>query len=198
MQARKSLDVEFINDGIAPRHRRRPIAIPVKAAVDYLRAQAAAARQRARVGIDQGHAGIEAMAVLRFIGAMHAKCIVRARTAAARRNQSVPDISGAAGQIMARDFGAAVGVEQTHFDSRRMARKKREIDAALGPGGAQWSRRPTSMMLHFMGPAKTSLRAAADSTSRRRMPAAPAVARLDFRSDCCSPTRRTVIVIGIE
>jgi hypothetical protein len=86
---------------------------------------------------------------LRITGAVDAIRIVEARIAAARGNPSVPYIRGAAGQIVACNFLAAHGIEQAEFDSSRMARKERKIDALLGPGGAQRSRRTRLNDLHF-------------------------------------------------
>ncbi len=137
MQPRKSLYVQFVNKGIAPRNRRRPVAIPMKRRVNDAAAQGQPARKRARVRIDQRHARIEALAAVRIIGPMDAKRIVRARSAVPRGNQAVPNVPRAAGQIVACDFRAAVGVEKADFDPSRVAREHGDVDALLGPGRAE-------------------------------------------------------------
>src|SRR5271156_485320 len=111
MQPGESLDVKFIDDRVAPRCRRLPIAIPLEYGVDHTPAERRRGRESARVRIDQGYARVEAQSVLWVIGIMHAKCVVRAQAAAAWGNQAVPRITGAAGQIVARNLRAVGGVE---------------------------------------------------------------------------------------
>jgi hypothetical protein len=137
MQPREPLYVQFVNDGIAPRNRRRPVAIPMKRRVDDAAAQGRPARQRVRVRIDQRHVRIEALAALRIIGPVDAKRIVHARSAVPGGNQAVPHVARAAGQIVARDLGAAFGVVKADFDPGRVAREHGDVDALLGPGCAE-------------------------------------------------------------
>ncbi len=99
MQTGESLHVQLIDHGIAPRNGRRPVVAPMKLGVNDARAQRVP-RQRARIRIDQGHGGIEALAARRVIGAMNAKGILRARAGVTRRYQAMPDIAGMAGQIV--------------------------------------------------------------------------------------------------
>src|SRR5271170_786125 len=91
------------------------------------------------------------MAFVRLIGSMHVECIVRSRTRAARRDQSVPNISAARRQVATQKFSIRIGVEQADLDPRRMTGIKRKIDAALALRGAQWPRHPGLNELHQRG-----------------------------------------------
>ena len=111
MQLRESLDMQLIDDGIAPRRRRRPIVLPIEGAVDDARARRRPVREFPRERVYERGAGIEAMPVLRVVGAMHMERIVGTGSGAARRYQTVPNIAGAPGQIVAGEFLTAQRIE---------------------------------------------------------------------------------------
>ena len=85
---------------------------------------------------------------------MHAEGVVGAGAGAARRYQTMPDIAGAARQIVTRNLGAARGVVQTDFDASGIARKQGEVHAALGPSRAQRPWRTEMDNFHATGPVK--------------------------------------------
>ena len=55
------------------------------------------------------------------------------RTGSPWRQQSVPDIARAPGQVVACGFGPAGRVEQTHLDAGGVEGEQREVDALLVP-----------------------------------------------------------------
>ena len=95
--------------------------------------------------IDEQDVGVETMAVARIVRPVSAERVVRSGAGAPRCQQSVPDISAAGRQLIARRLGAARGVEDAELDARGMARKDGKIDAARGPGCPQ---RPRRSRLH--------------------------------------------------
>ena len=137
MQAGKAFHVQFIDHGVAPRRRRRPVALPAEGRIDHPRAQRRSGRELACRRIDQNGRGIEAVTILRLIRSLRAKGVEGSGTCAARRQQPVPNIVGASRQFVARRLGAALRIEQAQFHARRMAGEDREIDAGLGQRGAQ-------------------------------------------------------------
>src|SRR5882757_5929691 len=88
--------------------------------------------ERLRIGIEQQFVGIEAMAMLRLIGAMNAIAVLCAW--ADIGEIAVPDIVGALRQADSLQLTAVAGIEQAQFDLLRICRKDRKIcsDAVEG------------------------------------------------------------------
>jgi hypothetical protein len=83
------------------------------------------------VRVDQQLVGVEAMAVIRFIRAVHAVAVKLARRDV--RQIDVPHVVGALRQHDALDLALAFAIEQAQFDFRRIGGEQSEIGAAAVP-----------------------------------------------------------------
>ena len=84
-----------------------------------------------RIRIEQKLVGVEAVALLRRIGAVNAVAVELARRNVVQI--AVPDVFGALGQFDALDFAAALAVKKTELDLLRIGGEQREIGAASVP-----------------------------------------------------------------
>ena len=87
------------------------------------------------VRVEQQLVGIEAVAGRRFVGAVDAEAIDRARPRI--RQIAVPDFVGVFRQHDTFGLALARGVEQAEFDFGALRREQREIDAEAVPGRAE-------------------------------------------------------------
>ncbi len=81
------------------------------------------------VRVKQQLVGIEAVAGLGLIGAVHAKPVKRRR--ADVRHVAVEHFVGPLGKFEASDFAAALGIEEANLDPRRIRREHGKIRALL-------------------------------------------------------------------
>ncbi len=162
VQLREALDVQLVDDRVAPGHVRRPRVAPVEAAFDdpglghegravlaigyavVVLARTAQRRvpqqpsvERERRRIDQQLGGIEAVAVARRVRAVHSIAVQRAGAAELGRQEAVPDLAGAPRQAQACALLAAGRIEQAQLDAGRIGRVDREIGALPGPVRAE-------------------------------------------------------------
>src|SRR5438309_842513 len=96
--------------------------------------------ERLGIGIEQQLVGIEAMAMLRLIGAMNAVAVLCAW--ADIGEIAVPDIVGALQQAEPLQLAAIAGIEQAQFDLLRICRKDRKVCPDAVEGRSKRSRRP--------------------------------------------------------
>ena len=87
---------------------------------------------RAGVGIEQQFVGVEAVAIGRFVGAMHAIAIDGAGPRL--RQETVPDFVGVFRQVDPAELGLTRVVEQAQFDPRCVGGEKGEVHTQAGPG----------------------------------------------------------------
>ena len=91
----------------------------------------------ARVGIEQQAPGIEALAALWCVGAMHPVRVAQSRSRTGEI--AVPDLIGRFAQ---RQRAHPRALEDAQFDRFGVRRKEREVDAASVPTGAERPRPP--------------------------------------------------------
>src|SRR4051794_26678354 len=92
-----------------------------------------------RVGVEQQLVGIEAMALLRRVGAVHAVTVeLPGRNVV---EIAVPDVLGAFGKLDFFQFAAALAVEQAQLDLLRIRREQRKVRAPAVPACAEPGRR---------------------------------------------------------
>ena len=111
MRAGVSLGVQFIDHRVSPGNCRQPIALPIEMPLDDPRPQRGGERQLARIGIDQRDGRIEAVSLLRVVRSMYMERVLHTRTGFPCRQESMPYVAGSRGQLVARRFRAADGVE---------------------------------------------------------------------------------------
>ena len=87
------------------------------------------------IGVEQQLVGVEAVAVLGLVGAMHAIAVELAGRDVVEI--AVPDVLGALRQLDALEFAAALAVEQAQLDLLRVGGEQREIGAASVPACAE-------------------------------------------------------------
>ena len=155
--------MDFVDDGVGPRHGGRAIVGPVEAVVGHHRlqharravapiegevgarrvhaiaeqrvGQAQLAGEAPRVGIEQQLVMVEAMAVLRLVGTIRA---ITVDQAGARIGQiAVPDLVGAFRHLEALDLAPGRRIEQAELELRGVGGEDGEIGAEPVPGGAQ-------------------------------------------------------------
>ena len=151
VQPGEAAHVGFIDDGMVPRdalaagfllpvevgvhhhtlgYERRTVAL-VEAQVVVLGADGVAEARRVpfqlaevppRIGVEQQLVGVEAVPVLRLVGAVHAKAVDGARADAL--NVAMPDFIGVFGQGNALNLALARGIEQADLHPGGMRRKQ--------------------------------------------------------------------------
>ena len=166
VQLREALDVQFIDQRIAPRRRRRPVVAPVEVVLDDLRlghqdgvvapverqigvfcadlvaevgvVPAQAICRASRVGVEQQLVRVEAVTLFRPVRTVHAVAVEQ--TGAFARQIAVPDEIGLLRHGDALDFAPPVCVEQAQLNFRRVFREEREIHALSVPRRTQGAR----------------------------------------------------------
>ena len=168
VQLRESLDVQLVDeacrarappaggrrssrtavDDAAARHHGRavdevglqPLGIRGVEAEES-RIQLRLAHDVARPGVDQQFVGVEAVALARIVGAMHADAVQRADARQLLLDEAVMHGPVRPGSVSRAVSRVPRGVVQAHVDARRGARADREIDALAGPRRAEDVRR---------------------------------------------------------
>ncbi|MNJ13203.1 hypothetical protein D3C77_74080 [compost metagenome] len=158
--------VGFVEDGAIPRHADALVAAPgigrvddlafgdVGGAVTLIEAEVAirvangvakqcfgpfqAAHQLLGVRVDQQFVGVEAVAMLRLVGAMDAVAVDLSGMSVGE--VTVKNFVGVFGQFDAFQFHLAAGVEQAQFDLGGVGREQGEVDPQAVPGSPQWKR----------------------------------------------------------
>ncbi|MCW2241511.1 hypothetical protein M2351_006156 [Azospirillum canadense] len=102
------------------------------------RVPADVADQSLGVGIEQQLVGVEAVAVLRVVGAMDPVGVDRAGPRI--RQVAVPDFVGEFRQLDALQFRFAGFIEQAELHLGRVGREQGEVDAKPVPGGPERKR----------------------------------------------------------
>ena len=93
------------------------------------------AHQLAGIGVDQQLVGVEAVAGVGLVGAVHAVAVDLPGVGVGQ--VAVPDLVGVFGQFDTLQFTLALGVEQAELHLGGMGGKQREVDPQAVPGGAQ-------------------------------------------------------------
>ena len=161
---REPLDMGFIDDGVFPGNAGPQFApAPVEGFIDHdgfghaarivapverkIFAGAAGAitemriapyqppGEPPRIGVEQKLVRVEAVTLLRRIGAVNAIAVKLARRDIVQI--AVPDVFGALGQFDALDLAPALAVKQTEFDLLRIGGKQREIGPASVPASTE-------------------------------------------------------------
>ena len=185
-QHAEAAHMDFIDDGVGPRHGGRAIVGPVEAVVADHRLQharrtvapvegkvgarrvhaiavqrigrAQLAGEAPRIGIEQKLVMVEAMAVLRLVRAIGA---ITVDQPGARIGQiAVPDLVGAFRHLEALDLAPSRRIEQAELEPGGVGGKDGEIGAEPVPGGAQRIGRPGQQPIrqaHHVQPSARSI-----------------------------------------
>ncbi len=168
MELREALDVRLVDDGLRPRRAEQAVALPVEAGVDDERLRdrlgvvlvvglevgdvgvVGDVGQRARllpldlaldrlaVRVDEQLAGVEAVALLGQVRAVHAVAVALAR--ADVRQVAVPVVGRALPDLDARLV--VVGVEEAELDALGVLAEEAEVRALAEPRRAERERAP--------------------------------------------------------
>ena len=193
---RETLDVQLVDDRVAPRDARRTHAAPVECRIGHAaprhvvgavgrvrdpvvaglgavqrRVPRDVAGERGRAGIHQQLGRIESMPVRGLVRAVHPVTVQCSRAAEARGQETVPDAAGPGRQCESRDFTAAGGIEEAQLDAGRTGRERREIDAAAGPAGARAAGRCPARGRELRPSAAAANRSSDESSPVRSSPA---------------------------
>ena len=138
LAARFAVPVEVLIDDDAFRHERRRVALvegKIVAGLDLIaehgRVPLEFERVGAGVGVEQQLVGIEAVARLRLVGAMHPVAIECSGMHI--RQIAVKHLVGIFGQFDAGRFGLSRGIEEADFDLRGVRGEQREIAPVTVP-----------------------------------------------------------------
>ncbi len=163
MQLCETFDMQLINDGVTPRHRRRTVLAPREFGLNHTRLvhvrravqsvqllgrlirliaeqrgiPLELARQRTRIRIEQQLVRIVSQAVRGIVWAVHAKAIYDAGHTVRRWQEAMPHVLGAFRQGEAHQLVLAALIEQAQLDARSASSANREVHTVAGPGGAQ-------------------------------------------------------------
>ncbi len=215
--------VQLVDQHVVPGHARRPIVAPDEGGVHHLtlghpwRAVAgveaeilgATADPIAKlgiapmnladdafgVGIEQQLVSVEAVALLRPVGAMHPVTVQQ--IGPGFRQIGVPDSAGALAQRDLCDLVLALGVEQAQHHLFGVLRKQSEVDALSVPGRPKRIRpaRPDGHGgLHYRRPIETGIRRQAQT---RRLTPIPDYSLKDRIAEVTSPGPTTVMPLSV-